>query len=66
MARVTFEIHYDSLEGDHGPVDGIIVTCSRCGHEIEVFGTSEASVRRAAATLRKECPNGEENFYEEL
>ena len=34
MARVTFEIHYDSLEGDHGPVDGIIVTCSRCGHEI--------------------------------
>lgn len=66
MARISIEVHYDTLDGDHGSVDGIIVTCSRCGHEVEVFGTGEASIKRAAIMLREECPNREENFYEEL
>lgn len=39
------------------------VTCSKCGHTVESFGTSDASVRRCLALLREECPLGENNFY---
>jgi hypothetical protein len=31
------------LEGDYCSVPGLIVTCNRCGHSVEVFGQSEAS-----------------------
>jgi len=43
--------------------DGVRVTCKRCGHFVEVFGTSERSIKRGLVTLREECPEGEENFY---
>jgi len=66
MARVSFEVHYDTLDGDYGSVEGITATCSKCGHEVEVFGTSEASIKRAAVMLCEECPNGENNFYQDL
>ncbi len=66
MARVSFEVCYDTLDGDYGSVDGITATCSKCGHQVEVFGTGEASIRRAAIKLRDECPNGEANFYEDI
>lgn len=66
MARVSFEVHYNTLDGDYGPVDGITAVCSKCGHEVEVFGTSDSSIKRAAIMLREECPNDEENFYEDI
>ena len=65
MSRVTIDVTYTELEGDYGPVEGIIVTCSKCGHSVEVFGTSDRSIYRGAIGLREECPNGENNFYEE-
>lgn len=63
--RVDVEIHQIELENDEGrPVDGICVVCERCGHEVEVFGTTGASARRGAAMLREECPEGKNNYYD--
>lgn len=42
---------------------GVKVTCGRCDHAVESFGTGPASVRRCAALLREECPQNEVNFY---
>ena len=44
-------------------VDSIQVTCSRCDHTTESFGTGTASVKRCLALLREECPNCENNYY---
>ena len=64
VRRVPCEVAEVELEGDYSSeVDGVIATCSRCGHETESFGTSDASVRRCLALLREECPRGEHNFY---
>ena len=62
--KVSVEIDQTELEGDYAYVDGLRVTCSRCAHFVEVFGTSGDSARRAAATLNEECPRGENNFYD--
>ena len=51
------------LEGDYGVIPGITATCSRCDHETESFGTSEASRRRCLVLMREECPRGERNWY---
>ena len=52
------------LQNEDGyTVMGVEVTCSRCDHCVEVFGTSERSIRRGCVMLREECPQGEENFY---
>ena len=62
--RVEVDVMEVELENDRGDdVPGLCVQCQRCCHEVEVFGTSEASVKRACVTLREECPEGEENFY---
>ncbi len=62
--RVECEVEEVTLENDDGrEVDGVEVTCGRCGHTEESFGTSEASVRRCCALLRERCPRGEGNFY---
>ena len=42
---------------------GLVVTCEKCGHAVEVYGTSGASARRGAVMLSEECPEGEKNFY---
>lgn len=64
MARVECEVTAAELENDNGLlIDGVCVTCSRCGHEAESFGTSGRSVRRCLVMLREECPEGESNFY---
>ena len=64
MARIEVDIEEKVLENDKGhEVDGIQVTCSRCGHSVEVSGTEEASMKRGCAMLRAECPLGERNFY---
>lgn len=61
--RVLCSIEETELEGDHGPIDSVIAICSRCDHETESYGTSEASIRRCLVLMRKECPNDECNFY---
>jgi len=63
--QVDVDVEEVELEGKNGrPVDGIKVTCSRCDHSVEVFGTSVESVKRGCCMLRDECPLGERNFYE--
>lgn len=61
--KVECEIETVELEGDHGMVDGVKATCSKCGHTTESFGTSDRSVRRCLVLMREECPEGEENYY---
>ena len=66
MARVTISVDEQELENDEGfSVDGITVTCDRCGHSVEVYGTSKASIKRGAVMLRDECPMNAHNFYVE-
>jgi hypothetical protein len=62
--RVLVDIEQTDVEGDYGTVDGIRLTCERCGHSVEVAGTSDRSARRGAIMLREECPEGEDNFYD--
>ncbi len=64
--KVDVETAETTIENESGrEQEGITVTCMRCDHSVEVYGTSDASVRRGCATLREECPNGEENYYQE-
>lgn len=49
--------------GDSRSQPGVCVTCQRCSHRVVVAGRSERSIKRGCATLRDECPEGEENFY---
>ena len=63
--RVEAVITEEELEGDVAMIDGVIARCTRCDHETESFGTSDASIRRCLVLLREECPNGERNFYVE-
>ena len=43
--------------------DGVCLSCGRCGHKVEVRGTSESAVGRGLALLVEECPQGERNQY---
>ena len=61
--RVPIDISEEDLDGDYGTVPGLVITCTRCRHSVEVFGTEESSVKRGAVMLREECPYEEENFY---
>lgn len=62
--RVSVSVEEVDVEGDFGrQVPGLSVCCGRCQHTVEVFGTGQASFKRACATLRQECPQGENNFY---
>jgi len=70
MPRVYCSVHPEDLEGDYTdrdgnliPVEGVVVTCSRCEHHVESFGTGEASIRRCLYLLREECPREERNVY---
>lgn len=63
--RVPCDIAEAELDGDFTAIEGVVATCSRCGHEVESFGTSDASVTRCLAVMREECPRGEPNFYVE-
>ncbi len=61
--KIRCQVDEVEMEGDFGPVDGVVAQCTRCGHETESFGTSDASVRRCLVLMREECPRGESNFY---
>jgi hypothetical protein len=45
-------------------IPSVLVTCSRCNHHTESFGTSIASVRRCLALMREECPLKQHNYYD--
>ena len=51
----------ETIEGSE--VEGITVSCDRCDHSVEVFGTSDASEKRGCVMLREDCPRDEKNFY---
>lgn len=38
--NVTVEISEEELDGDYGTVSGLRLTCERCSHSVEVFGTT--------------------------
>jgi len=61
--RVRCTIEETLLDGDWREVEGVMATCSRCGHTTESYGTDEASILRCLAMLREECPRKESNFY---
>ena len=62
--KVRCDVAPVELEGDYvAVVEGVCATCSRCGHETESYGTTDASVRRCLALLHDECPNHEDNYY---
>lgn len=46
-------------------VKSVCATCTRCGHEEESFGTSDASVVRCLVLMRENCPGGSRHFYVE-
>ena len=62
--RVPVDVSEEDLDGDYSTVPGLVITCTRCQHSVEVFGTEENSAKRGAVMLRDECPLGEDNFYE--
>jgi hypothetical protein len=57
------EIELDGDGGGGGVIPGLLLTCDKCGHTVEVYGTSGVSARRGAIMLRDECPDGDDNFY---
>lgn len=61
MGHVSTTTNYVDLDGDYGSVE---VTCSKCEHSEESFGTDEPSLKRCAYLLRENCPCGESNFYD--
>lgn len=65
MAKVSVDVHESDVENEDGrTVEGLILICDKCGHQVEAYGTSAASARRGAFKLREECPQGENNFYD--
>jgi ribosomal protein S27AE len=63
--RVELDIdHYEVESSNVRSIEGLLVRCPRCGHEVEVAGTSEASAKAGACMLREECLNSENNFYD--
>lgn len=61
--RIQCDVEYTTMEGDYGDVDSVCVTCSKCGHQTESYGTDDRSIRRCLALMRDECSCGENNFY---
>jgi hypothetical protein len=61
---VSVDISEEEIEGDFGTVSGLQLSCTRCGHTVEVGGTGSASAKRGACMLREECPFAENNFYD--
>jgi hypothetical protein len=52
------------VKDEHGrEVEGLVLTCLRCGQTVPVFGTSGASIKRGFVKLRKACKEKGKNFY---
>lgn len=66
MPTVPCSVDRRTLENEsYREVEGVAVTCSRCNHEEESFGTSDKSIKRCLVLLREHCPRRESNFYVE-
>jgi hypothetical protein len=64
MARIRCFVEESEVENDSGyEVEGVAVTCSKCGHVAESCGTSDDSILRCFVLLREDCPLGEKNYY---
>lgn len=64
---VDCEVRDTLLTGEDGDeVSGLCVKYGRCDKTVQVFGTSERSMRRAFVMLREECPKKESNYYREF
>lgn len=64
MKPVPCRIEEETRENeDNKKIKGICATCTLCDHKTFSFGTSENSIKRCLAEMRKECPEGEEHFY---
>lgn len=59
--RVPVEVRV--LEPAAGGRPGMCLSCTRCGHEVEVQGCSERARNYGFVRLKEECPEGERNFY---
>jgi hypothetical protein len=63
--RVTVVTAKTTVKAETGrKVEGTVLTCWRCGKTVEVFGTSDASVKRGFVKLREACKE-KTNFYVE-
>lgn len=62
--KVRVRIFETEVAGDYTDVPGLEGECERCGHKIEVFGDGDESEKALCAMMRRECPEGEQNFYE--
>jgi len=61
---VSCELEHIELENEDGlSISSVCVTCGKCGHETESFGTGQASITRCLALMRNECPELENNYY---
>jgi hypothetical protein len=59
MMGVLCKVQRVDTEASNGRmVDGVRVTCGRCGRTAEACGTKRASVRYCLVQLRKKCPEG--------
>lgn len=62
--KVECEVEETEVENEHGRMQpSVKVTCGRCGHTTQSFGTGEKSIRRCLMLLKEECPEGENNYY---
>jgi hypothetical protein len=59
--RERIECDLEEVRKDGKP--SVMVTCGKCGHQTESYGTHERSIRRCMALLAQECPNYESNYY---
>jgi late competence protein required for DNA uptake (superfamily II DNA/RNA helicase) len=59
--RIRCHVQQEELDGDYGPINGVVVTCSRCHATTESFGTTSASIRRCLVLLREQCDQS--NYY---
>jgi hypothetical protein len=64
--RVTVATAKAFVKDEYGrEVEGLLLTCSRCGESVQVFGTAGASVKRGFVKLRAGCREKGRNFYVE-
>jgi hypothetical protein len=61
LRKVNVLVDQTTLRGDYGMIPSIFVTCTRCEKRVEVYGQTEASVRRGCIMLHEQCD--EQNFY---
>ncbi|GAA5070510.1 hypothetical protein N0B44_12510 [Roseibacterium beibuensis] len=64
MAKVYASVEEDYVDTDFGNGLGLLVTCQKCGHTVEVLGVEEPSENAAFALLRESYPRAERNWYE--